>query len=166
MNLIIILLMVAVILVIYCIFDRIINGDDGDDIIEDVEDFSETEGEMPSMVDCKKYPELCYSYQYINDKHRPYLFGRKEYWNRLDYMRHENRRTWRMRELERLAAEKRRRILAHLASLRAKFYKLVSYRSCRRRWFRRRCRTRQKFVVDWHYVHAYRRYYAKYKHLL
>lgn len=137
MNLIIILLVIVVILVIYCIIYCIIDYT----ITLEIETFDDQE--VPSLIDCQKYPELCYSYQYSNDKYRSYLFSRKEHWNKLNNMRNENRRTWKMREIE---AEKQRKFLLELEMQRRKMGRWTLVRECRKILWWKSCKFVMKYI--------------------
>ena len=85
MNFIGILLVLAIVLVIWCLLDHLWSWE------EEIEDFDQN---ATPMFDCDKYPELCYNDQYINKKYRPYLFARKSYNPTLRRMRHHNKYTF------------------------------------------------------------------------
>jgi hypothetical protein len=102
--------------------------------------------EMPPLFDCQKYPELCYSKQYQNDKFRPYLFARKEYGSTLEKMRLENSTTYEQRLLDELARQNKIKEY-QLWYEKLKKGNLVSWRECSRDYLlRRKCRTRHKYV--------------------
>jgi|UniRef100_A0A6C0EAB1 hypothetical protein len=84
--------------------------------------------------------------QYENDKFRPYLFARREYYPTLEKMRLENSTTYEERLLNELARQNKIKEYWEWYN-KLKKGNLVTWRECSRDYLlRKKCKTRHKYV--------------------